>query len=92
MRRSRRDPVTLAILAGAVLIGALALGTAGGSIAAFAIFNDQNSKINEEVIKLSTIAKEIYVHDHKQWQNQNEINIEILKDQENLIHKIEDTL
>ena len=44
------------------------------------------------MIKLSTIAKDFYVHDQKQWQTQNKIKIKIEKDKENLIHKIEDTL
>ena len=90
LNRSRREPITLAILAGAVLIVALALNTAGGGIAAFALFKNQNSKINE-VVKLSTIDEDFYVYDQKQWQNLNKINIESLKNRENLIHKIKYT-
>ena len=89
--RFRREPVTLSAIGAAVLIGSVS-GAVGGGIASFAMSNSQQSKINEEVAKLSTLVGELSKSDQNQWSNQQNINLEFLKDREDFVQRIEETL
>ena len=86
--RFRREPITLSAVGAAVLISAVS-GAVGGGITNFAMSNAQQSKINEEVAKLSTLVGELSNTDQNQWSNQNNINLEFLKDREEFVIKIE---
>ena len=87
----RRELITLSAIGAAVLIGAVS-GAAGGGITNFAMSGAQKSKINEEVSKLSTLVGELSMIDQNQWNNQNNINLELLKDCVNFVQFIEETL
>ena len=89
--RVRREPITLSAIGAAVLIGAVS-GAVGGGITSFAISGAQQSKINEEVAKLSTLVGELSKTDQNQWNNQNNIHLEFLKDSEDFVQRIEETL
>ena len=89
--RYRREPVTLSAIGAAVLIGAVS-GAVGGGITSFAMSSAQQSKINEEVAKLSTLVGELSNVDQNQWSNQKNINMEFLKDREDFVQRIEETL
>ena len=89
--RVRREPITFSAIGAAVLIGA-ASGAVGGGITSFAMSGAQQSKINVEVAKLSTLVGELSKTDQNQWNNQNNINLEFLKDREDFVQRIEETL
>ena len=89
--RYRREPVTLSAIGAAVLIGSIS-GAVGGGITSFAMSSVQQSKINEEVAKLSTLVGELSNTDQTQWSNQQNINLEFLKDREDFVQRIEETL
>ena len=74
-----------------MLIGAVS-GAVGGGITSFAMSGALQSKINEEVAKLSTLVGELSKTDQNQWNHQNNINLEFLKDREDFVQRIEETL
>ena len=90
-RRIRREPLTLTAVAVTVLIGA-ASGVAGGAITSFAVSSTQQSKINDEIANLGKLVGELGAKDQNQWSGQNKINLEILKDREQFVHRIEEAL
>lgn len=89
--RTRREVLTLGAIAATVLIGA-ASGAAAGSLTNFAVSSNQQSKINDEVAKLSELVGSLTKADQSQWENQNKINTEILKDRDIFFQKMEDAL
>ena len=74
-----------------MLIGAVS-NAVGGGITSFAMAGEQQSKINEKVAKLSTLVCELSKTDQNQWNNQNNINLEFLKDHEDFVQRIQETL
>ena len=68
-----------------MLIGAVS-GAVGGGITSFAMSGAQQYKINEEVSKLSTLVAELSKTDQNQWKNQNNINLEFLKNREEFVN------
>ena len=52
----------------------------------------QQSKINEEVVKLSTLVGELSTTDQNQWSNQKNINLVFLKDREDFVHRREEPM
>ena len=79
--RSRRSNAN-----GAVIIAV------GGESTSFAMFGAQQSKINEEVFKLSTLVGELCKTNQNKWNNENNINLELLKDREDFVQRIKKTL
>ena len=74
-----------------MLIGAVS-GVVGNGITSYAMSGAQKSKINEQVAKLRTLVRELSKTDQNQWNNQNNINLEFLKDREDFVQRIEKTL
>ena len=91
MRRFRREPLTLSAVGAAVLIGATS-GAASGALTSFAMSNSQQSKINDEITKLGSLVGQLNKMDQTQWNGQNNINMELLKDREEFSHLIETAL
>ena len=88
-RRIRHEPLTLTAVAATVLIGT-ASGDAGGAITSFAVSSTQQSKINDEIANLG--VGKLGAKDQNQWSEQHKINMEILKDREQFVHRIEEAL
>ena len=91
VRRFCREPLTLSAVVAAVLIGATS-GAASGALTSFAMSNSQHSKINDEIRKLGTLVGQLNKMDQTQWNGQNNINMELLKDREEFSHLIETAL
>ena len=89
--RVRREPLTLSAVGAAVLIGA-AGGAAGGAITSFAMSSNQQSKINQEIANLNKLVGDLSRQDQNQWTGQNNINLEFLKDRDEFVQRIEETL
>ena len=85
MRRFGREPLTLSAVGAAVLIGATS-GAASGALTNFAMSNSQQAKIIDENTKLGTLVGQLNKRDQIQWSNQNNFNMELLKDREEFSH------
>ena len=89
-RRIRCELLTLTALTATVLIGA-ASGVANGAITNFAVFSTQQSSINE-ITNFGNLVKKLGAKHQNQWSGQKNINLEILKDLEQFVHRIEEAL
>ena len=90
-KRVRREPLTLSAVGAAVVIGGIA-GTAAEGLTSFVMSNSKQSKINQEIVNLGKRIGELSKSDQNQWSGQHNINMEFLKDQYDLVHRIEEAL
>ena len=90
-KRVRHEPLTLSAVGAAVVIGGI-VGTAAGGLISFVMSNSQQSKINQEIVNLGKRIRELSKSDQYQWSGQHNINMEFLKDCDDFVHRIEETL
>ena len=90
-RQFRRDPLTISAGGAAVLIGVTS-EAARGAKTSFAMYNSQQSKINDEITKLVTLVCQLNIINQTQCSSQNNINLDLLQDREEFSHRIETAL